>query len=141
MLRAIAEKLIPGIPEETRVSILQQTHASDANTDDLPPDAAEPAQGSTSSPTVLEHVIDGATARDELEREINGVLDSSLSERHRQRPWLLTWHAPLQRCRKASTRPTRTLRSGPCARCATSGSRSSTSSSTKTPGYGAGLGA
>lgn len=37
LLKAIAEKLIPGIPEETRISILQQTDAQDTNTDMLPP--------------------------------------------------------------------------------------------------------
>ena len=73
MLRAIAEKLIPGIPEETRVSILQQTNAGDANTDDDPSRAA-PAQSRTAlqGPTVLEEVIDKATAKSELDREING---------------------------------------------------------------------
>ncbi|KAK4245240.1 hypothetical protein C7999DRAFT_43213 [Corynascus novoguineensis] len=68
LLRAIAEKLIPGIPEGTRVSILQQTNISDANTDDLPP-AVQPAINE--GPTVLEDVIDKATAKSDLEQEIN----------------------------------------------------------------------
>ena len=73
LLRAIAEKLIPGIPEETRVSILQQTNAGDANTDD-DPSRATPTQSRTGlqGPTVLEEVIDKATAKSELDREING---------------------------------------------------------------------
>jgi len=67
-LRAIADKLIPGIPEQTRVSILQQTSLSDANTDDLPP--AGPS-GSSDGPNVLEDVVDKATAKSDLEQEIN----------------------------------------------------------------------
>jgi len=70
LLRAIAEKLIPGIPEKTRVSILQQTNASDANTDDVPPSEGK-VDGT--GPTVLEDVIDKATARSELEQEIGGM--------------------------------------------------------------------
>ncbi|KAK3319337.1 putative transporter protein [Apodospora peruviana] len=68
LLRAIAEKLIPGIPEKTRVSILQQTNASDANTDNA---LIEKGQGQ--GPTVLEDVIDKATAKSELEQEINSL--------------------------------------------------------------------
>jgi hypothetical protein len=75
LLRAIAERLIPGIPEETRIAILQQTNAGDAV-----------AQGDTSSnkntcpgPTVLEEVIDKATARSELEKEIKGECGISSS--------------------------------------------------------------
>jgi hypothetical protein len=66
LLKAIAEKLIPGIPEETRVSILQQTDLSDANSDDLPADGFSGQGG----PTVLEDVVDKATAKSELEQEI-----------------------------------------------------------------------
>ncbi|GAB1316640.1 ABC transporter domain-containing protein [Madurella fahalii] len=69
LLRAIAEKLIPGIPEETRVSILQQTNISDANSDDLPASGS----GDKDGPTVLEHVVDKATAKSELEREIKSL--------------------------------------------------------------------
>lgn len=77
LLRAIADKLIPGIPEQTRVSILQQTNISDANTDDLP--AATPSAG-TGGPTVLEDVVDKATAKSDLEQEIN-CMCSAGSER------------------------------------------------------------
>lgn len=69
LLRAIADKLIPGIPEQTRVSILQQTSISDANTDDLPPTSLP---GSNDGPTVLADVVDKATAKSNLEQEING---------------------------------------------------------------------
>ena len=68
LLRAIADKLIPGIPEQTRVSILQQTNVSDANTDDLP--VTNPATGN-GGPTVLEDVVDKATAKSDLEQDIN----------------------------------------------------------------------
>jgi hypothetical protein len=54
------------------VSILQQTSLSDANTDDLPPAAPS---GSSDGPTVLEHVVDKATAKSDLEQDINGVCD------------------------------------------------------------------
>ncbi|KAK4125971.1 P-loop containing nucleoside triphosphate hydrolase protein [Parathielavia appendiculata] len=68
LLRAIAEKLIPGIPEATRVSLLQQTGIGPAN-------AGEPVQsrssGGTEGPTVLEDVVDKATAKSDLEREIS----------------------------------------------------------------------
>ncbi|KAL2263767.1 hypothetical protein VTK26DRAFT_5174 [Humicola hyalothermophila] len=70
LLRAIAEKLIPGIPEQTRVSILQQTNIGDANTVDVPV-AKGPVGGD--GPAVLEHVIDKATAKSELEQEINAL--------------------------------------------------------------------
>lgn len=68
LLRAIADKLIPGIPEQTRVSILQQTSLSDANTDDLPPTSLS---GGNDGPTVLADVVDKATAKSDLEQEIN----------------------------------------------------------------------
>ncbi|ERT02597.1 hypothetical protein HMPREF1624_00897 [Sporothrix schenckii ATCC 58251] len=66
LLRAIAEKLIPGIPEEARISILQQTN-----------DSGDGADAKDNRRTVLEEVIERATAKDELEKEIqllsNGV--------------------------------------------------------------------
>ena len=50
------------------MSILQQTSISDANTDDLPPTA--PTSGND-GPTVLADVVDKATAKSDLEQEIN----------------------------------------------------------------------
>ncbi|KAH8912606.1 ABC transporter [Coniochaeta sp. PMI_546] len=70
LLRAIAERLIPGIPEETRISILQQTDTNDASTDDIAQGDATGKIESLHDPTVLEEVIDKATARSELEHEI-----------------------------------------------------------------------
>lgn len=72
LLKAIAEKLIPGIPEQTRIAILQQTDAGDSNAGVGPEnDAASPGAGRT----VLEEVIEKATSRDELEREISVLSD------------------------------------------------------------------
>lgn len=68
LLKAIAEKLIPGIPEETRIAILQQTDSDDI--------AIDPAGGSTtqsqsqSRNTVLEQVIEKATSKDVLDHEV-----------------------------------------------------------------------
>ncbi len=50
------------------MSILQQTNFSDANTDDLPPTAASE---NTDGPNVLEDVVDKATAKSDLEQDIN----------------------------------------------------------------------
>jgi len=70
LLRAIAEKLIPGIPEETRVVLLQQTaggketdHQNDGQ------DEASRVQKSASL-TVLQEVIERATSRETVQREI-----------------------------------------------------------------------
>lgn len=56
LLKAIAEKLIPGIPEETRIAILQQTD-SDHVTHDSPN-------------TVLAEVIEKAISKDVLDHEV-----------------------------------------------------------------------
>ncbi|KAK1635132.1 ABC transporter [Colletotrichum phormii] len=81
LLRAIAEKLIPGIPEATRISLLQQTSISDTDSDVRPEDddsitTPTPVDGSAqSSRTVLEHVIEQATARSDVEQEIRALSD------------------------------------------------------------------
>ncbi len=51
------------------MSILQQTNAGDANTDDHAVKGGDKGDG----PTVLEDVIDKAVGRGELEQEINGI--------------------------------------------------------------------
>lgn len=71
LLKAIAEKLIPGIPEKTRVAILQQTDVGDANVDETPKRPVTDIR-KESGPAVLEEVIDRATARNELQKEIAG---------------------------------------------------------------------
>ncbi|KAH8681215.1 ABC transporter [Xylariales sp. PMI_506] len=80
LLKAIAEKLIPGIPEETRVVILQQTNAEDSAAEEhdikLSPSATS-EQGSS----VLEEVIERATARQKLQKEIN-VLSQGIESTH-----------------------------------------------------------
>lgn len=72
LLRAIGERLIPGIPEQTRIAMLQQTDASDSDAN-MPPDYKAAASGSVN--TVLQEVVEKATARDELEREISVLAD------------------------------------------------------------------
>lgn len=72
LLRAIGERLIPGIPEQTRIAMLQQTDSDDSNADFSP---GNNAVGSGPGNTVLQEVIDKATAKDELEREIATLAD------------------------------------------------------------------
>lgn len=72
LLRAIGERLIPGIPEQTRIAMLQQTDAEDSNADFSP---GNNAVTSGSGNTVLQEVVDKATAKDELEREIAILAD------------------------------------------------------------------
>jgi hypothetical protein len=75
ILKAVAEKLVPGIPIQTRISILQQT-AGDGS--DPVADAASALQGldvsSGNQLSVLEEVIDRATSRNEIQREIDGMI-------------------------------------------------------------------
>ncbi|KAI0542921.1 ABC transporter [Xylaria digitata] len=68
LLKAIAQKLIPGIPEETRIVILQQTDAEDANTETV----SHPSPAANSK-SVLEEVIERATARHEVQRELEDL--------------------------------------------------------------------
>ncbi|KAI0489508.1 ABC transporter [Xylaria cf. heliscus] len=72
LLKAIAQKLIPGIPEETRVVILQQTDAGDINAATNPEQIiAQPSN--TSDRNVLEEVIERATARHEAQQELESL--------------------------------------------------------------------
>ncbi|WQF83554.1 Putative AAA+ ATPase domain, P-loop containing nucleoside triphosphate hydrolase [Colletotrichum destructivum] len=73
LLKAIAEKLIPGIPEETRVSLLQQTSVSDADSDTRPGDGVADTGESSGGRSVLEHVIEQATAKSDVEQEIRAL--------------------------------------------------------------------
>ncbi|TVY80527.1 Protein GCN20 [Lachnellula suecica] len=66
ILKAIAQKLIPGIPIQTRISILQQTSEEESSNAAT---ATELASGNGLS--VLEEVIDRATSRNEIQREID----------------------------------------------------------------------
>uniref|UniRef100_A0A0D2XWJ5 ABC transporter domain-containing protein n=1 Tax=Fusarium oxysporum (strain Fo5176) TaxID=660025 RepID=A0A0D2XWJ5_FUSOF len=64
LLKAIAEKLIPGIPEETRIAILQQTRLTDEKSEEKP----DTNNGDKAS--VLEQVIEKATAKHAIEQDI-----------------------------------------------------------------------
>jgi len=68
ILRAVAEKLIPGIPIQTRIAILQQTSSSEQSGVDL----SAPVESSRQL-SVLETVIDRATSRNEIQNEIDGM--------------------------------------------------------------------
>jgi ATPase subunit of ABC transporter with duplicated ATPase domains len=77
IMRAVAEKLIPGIPYATRIAILQQTGTS--NSIKTPASQSAPQDISVSqlsiSPhrTILEEVIERAISRDEIQNEINAL--------------------------------------------------------------------
>ncbi|RDL31461.1 uncharacterized protein BP5553_09670 [Venustampulla echinocandica] len=77
ILKAIAQKLIPGIPIQTRIAILQQTSAEDSTSDGEANLAGKQGTASTSHLSVLEEVIDKATSRNEIQREID-VLSKSI---------------------------------------------------------------
>lgn len=63
--------MIPGIPIQTRISILQQTDADKASSDI--PSSSAVASASKPQLTVLEEVIDKATSRNEIQQEIDGI--------------------------------------------------------------------
>ncbi|KAH9891503.1 P-loop containing nucleoside triphosphate hydrolase protein [Xylariomycetidae sp. FL2044] len=73
LLKAIAEKLVPGIPEKTRVVIMQQINTKDAIADDveIKPTASS---GNGKKLTVLEEVIERATAKQEVQQNIDILL-------------------------------------------------------------------
>ncbi|KAM0484237.1 hypothetical protein ACHAPX_001656 [Trichoderma viride] len=68
LLKAIAQKLIPGIPEGSRIAILQQTKLTESDEDDKTKD--KKGEGS-----VLQEVIERATARSAIEQEIKVLAD------------------------------------------------------------------
>jgi ATPase subunit of ABC transporter with duplicated ATPase domains len=67
LLKAIADKLIPGIPEETKIALLQQTRLTD--------DGPESRPSNGPAPTVLQEVVDKAIARSLIEHEIKTLSD------------------------------------------------------------------
>lgn len=75
LLKAIAEKLIPGIPVQTRISILQQTDADLKKVHDVEgsEENANSWEERGSKLSILEDVIDRATSRNEIQHEINGM--------------------------------------------------------------------
>ena len=78
ILRALAEKLIPGVPYSTRIAILQQTDAEiednskNDGVDGLADSLRENGSISKSGKTALEQVIASDTMRAEVERKISG---------------------------------------------------------------------
>lgn len=74
LLKAIAQKLIPGIPQETRIAILQQTDAVEVSAD---LGSSYDTGSSGSGRTVLEEIIETATSKDELKKEI-AILNEGL---------------------------------------------------------------
>ncbi|KAL7922286.1 P-loop containing nucleoside triphosphate hydrolase protein [Trichoderma austrokoningii] len=66
LLKAIAEKLIPGIPEGSRIAILQQTKITESDQDD---------QDNKGEGSVLQEVIERATARSAIEQEVKVLAD------------------------------------------------------------------
>ncbi|TGO48683.1 hypothetical protein BOTNAR_0464g00070 [Botryotinia narcissicola] len=69
LLKAIAEKLIPGIPVQTRISILQQTDADSKDVGDE--GGSESQENGGSKLSVLAEVIDRATSRSEIQHEVD----------------------------------------------------------------------
>lgn len=74
LLKAIAEKLIPGVPEESRIVIMQQTDASPGGADDRLTEAVLKSEEIDHHDlSVLQHVIEKATGRSDIEQEIKGT--------------------------------------------------------------------
>ncbi|KAG5919414.1 hypothetical protein E4U42_006528 [Claviceps africana] len=69
LLRAIAGKLIPGMPEGARVALLQQNRLMDGE------DGAKSAGKEDGEQSVLQEVVDRATARDTVEQDIKLLSD------------------------------------------------------------------
>lgn len=63
LLKAIAQKLIPGIPEDSRIALLQQTKLTESEDD-------RTTEESSGKGSVLQEVIERATARSVVEQEI-----------------------------------------------------------------------
>lgn len=71
ILRAIAEKLIPGLPYTTKVSILQQTSVKHPNSAQDGHDLDTPLDDHLSSgKTIFHQVLDSEMVRKETLREI-----------------------------------------------------------------------
>jgi hypothetical protein len=73
LLKAIAQKLIPGIPEGSRIAILQQTKLTESDEDD------KTNKDKKGEGAVLQEVIERATARSVIEQEIKGILTNIIS--------------------------------------------------------------
>jgi hypothetical protein len=80
LLKAVAEKLIPGIPLQTRISILQQTSNKGPGSGDASESGKEIHGFPNGQLSVLEAVIDRATSRNEIQREIDSKFIKSSDE-------------------------------------------------------------
>lgn len=67
LLRAMADKLVPGIPHSTRIAILQQTET--ASEEDVKDFAAEEAENKHK--TVLQYVLSSDHSRNEVVQKMN----------------------------------------------------------------------
>jgi hypothetical protein len=67
LLRAIADKLIPGIFDVQRIALLQQTEALDG---------VKPSGEGVETLSTLQHVIERATSKEVVEREIKSTTTS-----------------------------------------------------------------
>ena len=82
LLRAIAEKLIPGLPESLHIAILQQTDGEGNNFEE--PTANMAAMSMSDDPdrkpskSVLQQVMQSDTARNDLARRVRGMYLSLL---------------------------------------------------------------
>lgn len=77
LLRAMAEKRIPGIPHATRIGLLQQTDIQVEDDEDLEignrgVDGTTQGSSQKRDKTVLEQVMSSDRVRNELVRDING---------------------------------------------------------------------
>lgn len=76
LLRAMADKLVPGIPHSTRIAILQQTDT--ASQEDLKSFAVD--DGEAQNKTVLEYVLSSDHSRNEVVRKMNFLAKSFETE-------------------------------------------------------------
>ncbi|KAJ4164975.1 hypothetical protein LMH87_006627 [Akanthomyces muscarius] len=67
LLKAIAEKLIPGIPEDSRIAILQQTKLQDGE--------SKKEETPTAKMNTRQEVIERATSRSAIEQDIQSLSD------------------------------------------------------------------
>jgi hypothetical protein len=63
LLRAIAAKIIPGMPFSTKIAILQQTAADDDDSTVAPEEALQK--------TPLQYIIESDMSRNEIQAELN----------------------------------------------------------------------
>jgi hypothetical protein len=85
ILRAIADKLIPGIAPATRISMLQQTtfQEQEQALPDLSSLAIDKSPEKSSQQSALQYVIDSDASRNDYLREVAGLIPrSSFTDAH-----------------------------------------------------------